>query len=91
MLPSDNSLSRAKVPDLEKERSEKELSKEDFLIAYNTDLPETFPHVSLQQLTDFKKSYPSLFKNEQHWTLGRHRKKVMDWLPQHIQSTQVVQ
>ena len=88
MLPYDNKLNRTKTPDLEKEQSEKELSIENFLVAYNTDLPETFPHVSLQHLIEFKETYPSLFKNQRYWTLGQHRKKVMDWLPQHIQSTQ---
>lgn len=87
MLHYDNSLNRVKTPDLEKERSEKKLSIENFLVAYNTDLPETFPRVSLQQLLAFKETYPGLFKNQQYWTLGQHRKKVMDWLPQHIQST----
>ena len=77
-----------RLPDLEKERSEQALSIEDFLRAYNADLPKAFPRATLQLLTEFKETYPSLFKGQKHWTLGQHRKKVMDWLPQHIESVQ---
>ena len=77
-------MNRMRVPDLEKERSEKPLSMEEFLVAYNTDLPETFPRVSRQLLIEFKETYSSLFKDQKHWTLGQHRKRIMDWLSQRI-------
>jgi hypothetical protein len=80
MLPYDSTIKRMRLPDLEKERSEKMLSVEEFLIAYNADLPNTFPPVSREQLIEFKKTYSKLFKDQEHWTLGQHRKKVMDWL-----------
>lgn len=80
-------MKRTHRPDLEKERSEQILSIEDFMSAYNENLPESFPRASLPLLFEFREAYPSLFKNKKDWTLGQHRKKVMDWLPQHIAST----
>lgn len=84
MLPYNNKYNRVWVPDLEKERSEKILSIEEFLKAYNTDLPDTFPRVSHELLVEFRETYPSFFKIQEHWTLGQHRKKVMDWLPRRV-------
>lgn len=75
-------LGQLRPPDLEKERSEKPLSTEDFLASYNADLPEAFPRASLDLLNEFKQANPSLFKGQKYWTLGRYRKKLMDWLPQ---------
>ena len=72
------------MPDLEKERSEKILSIEEFLIAYNTNLPKTFPQVSLHSLMHFNEANQKLFKDNNDWTLGKHRKRVMDWLPRYI-------
>jgi len=76
------------TPDLEKERSEQPLSMVDFLAVYNKDLPEAFPRATLASLTMFRDAYPNLFKNREIWTLDRHRKKFMDWLPQYINSAQ---
>lgn len=77
-------MDHGKAPDLEREKSDKHLSTEDFVTFYNESLPKAFPRASLPLLLEFKKTYPALFKHQQHWTLGQHRKKVMDWLPQHI-------
>jgi hypothetical protein len=30
--------------------------------------------------------YPSLFKDNVYWSLDKHRKKLMDWLPQYHKS-----
>lgn len=70
-------------PDVEKERSERLLTITDFLTLYNEDLPKRFPRASVALLEEFRHTNPSLFKGKKHWTLGQHRKKVMDWLPQH--------
>jgi hypothetical protein len=75
-----------KAPDLDKERSEELLSPAEFLDTYNATLPSGFPHASLSFLKVFKATYPALFKNQDAWSLGKHRKKVMDWLPQHLKS-----
>ncbi len=75
-----------KAPDLDKERSEKKLTVADFLKSYNDSLPKDFPRASLPVLEKFKKNYPALFKTDNEWTLDQHRKKLMDWLPQHLTS-----
>ncbi len=75
-----------KAPDLDRIRSEKKLSPADFLKFYNENLPAQFPQASLPFLKEFKKAYPTLFKDNAPWSLDQHRKKVMDWIPQHIKS-----
>ena len=69
-----------------KERGEKKLSPNDFIIFYNENLPLKFPRASKPFLREFKKTYPKLFKENNAWSLDQHRKKFMDWLPQHIRS-----
>lgn len=71
-----------KPPDLEKERSEEKLSITEFLTYYNSTLPSDFPQASLLLLTEFRTSHANLFKEKDIWTLGEHRKRLMDWLPQ---------
>ncbi len=75
-----------KSPDLDKARSEQKLSLKDFLAAYNQNLPDAFPRASLRYLNAFNETYPSLFKEVGVWTLDIHRKRFMDWLPQHLKS-----
>jgi len=72
--------------DLVKERSEKKLSPDDFILFYNENLPSDFPHASQNFLKEFKIAYPKLFKDDDAWSLDQHRKKFMDWLPQHIKN-----
>jgi len=76
-----------KTPDLHKEKSEKKLSLNDFLESYNENLPSQFPRASVLFLKEFGKTHPGLFKEDESWSLDQHRKKFMDWLPQHIQHT----
>lgn len=52
----------------------------DFIKYYNKNIPESFPHLSLKLLEEFRIAHPSLFKNENEWTIDKHRKKLMDWL-----------
>ncbi len=76
-----------KQPDLEKERSEKKYTLADFSALYNENLPKSFPQATPTNLKVFKKTYPDLFKDgDCTWSLDRHRKKLMDWLPQHIKN-----
>lgn len=75
-----------KTPDLDRERSEQKLTLPAFLKAYNQDLPPQFPQVTAPQLRQFKKTFPALFKEDSSWSLDQHRKKVMDWLPLHLNS-----
>ena len=74
-------------PDLDRERSEKKLSIQEFLSSYNDGLPAQFPRASLPILTLFAKNYPELFKKA-GWSLDQHRKKVMDWLPTHLRENE---
>lgn len=53
-----------------------------FMRAYNENMPIGFPHVTLSLLKKFQDAHPTLFKHGDAWSLDRHRKKLMDWLPQ---------
>ena len=79
-----------KNPDPEREQSERKRSLNDFLKSYNENLPQEFPLASLPLLREFRKTYPTLFKDTDEWTLDQHRKKFMDWLRQHVRSLQTV-
>jgi len=69
-----------KAPDLDKERSEETHSVAEFLKLYNENLPLTFPRASITLLEEFKKTHADFFKSNTEWSLGLHRKRVMDWL-----------
>lgn len=67
-------------PDLDRARSEQELTFSQFVAAYNKDLPASFLKITTPLLREFQKSHTSLFKTANVWSLDQHRKKVMDWL-----------
>lgn len=69
-----------RLPDLDKERSERSLPLAGFLKSYNEKLPEQFMQASLPLLREFRKLHTTLFKDGELWSLDQHRKKVMDWL-----------
>jgi len=69
-----------RLPDIDKERSERPLALSSFLKSYNEDLPIQFPRASLPLLREFRKAHAALFKTDNLWSLDQHRKKVMDWL-----------
>ena len=52
-----------------------------FVQYYNENIPEAFPHATLKALERFQALHPSLFKGSPDWTVEKHRKKLMDWLP----------
>ncbi|MEK7630795.1 MAG: hypothetical protein AAB417_02110 [Patescibacteria group bacterium] len=54
-----------------------------FLDAYNKSIPTGFPKVTLENLKDFQKLHPMLFKDKNEWSIEKHRKRLMDWLPSH--------
>lgn len=70
--------------DANKERSERELTSVEFLSEYNAHLPSEFPRATAALMTAFREGHPSMFKKVDIWTLDQHRKKLMDWLPQHL-------
>lgn len=70
----------------ELEISEKRISLADFLKSYNKGLPASFPRSSTASLKKFKESHPLFFKHGDLWSLDEHRKKILDWLPQHLEA-----
>jgi hypothetical protein len=61
-----------------------QLSISDFMVSFNKNMPEGFPRVSLALLKKFQAAHEMLFKNGDLWSLERHRKKLIDWLPYNI-------
>ncbi len=71
-----------KPVDKEKERSGRIRSIHEFVASYNQNLPSRFPQATLAQAKEFQKAFPTLFNDgRDSWSLERHRKKMMDWLP----------
>ena len=52
-----------------------------FMESYKKSIPVNFPHPSVKILKIFKALHPMLFKNGDEWSIERHRKRLMDWLP----------
>jgi len=52
-----------------------------FMETYNKSIPANFPAVSVPVLKKFQALHPILFKNGDEWSIDKHRKKLMDWLP----------
>jgi hypothetical protein len=78
-----------RLPDLDRERSEKSLSLNEFLRSYNEGLPLEFPRASLTLLREFRMAHTTLFKNNNSWSLDQHRKVVMNWLPSRCRATNI--
>jgi hypothetical protein len=77
-----------KGPDLDRERCEKKLTLKEFTLTYNEGLPEGFPAATDSLLEEFSASNTQLFKNTDQWSLDQHRKRVMDWLPSRLRTTE---
>ena len=54
-----------------------------FMELYNKSIPVHFPCASAKLLKRFQVEHPSLFKGGDEWSIDRHRKHLMDWLPAH--------
>lgn len=52
-----------------------------FIDYYNQHIPEGFPKASEAILNKFKETHSSLFSGDNNWTIDKHRKKLMDWIP----------
>ena len=61
------------------------LSLSEFLESFNQNMPDNFPQASKEVLLKFKREHEALFRKDGNWSLDQHRKKVMDWLPRHIE------
>lgn len=71
---------------IEDNLNEMRITSSEFLESYNKNMPSGFPHASPVLLKKFKAEYPMLFKRDDLWSLDKHRKKLMDWLPRNIES-----
>ena len=54
-----------------------------FLESYNKSAPLGYPRVTPENLKDFQRLHPMLFKDKNEWSIEKHRKRLMDWLPSH--------
>lgn len=61
--------------------SELPISLADFLESFNKNMPSNFPRASVGLLNQFKAAHDKLFAHGDSWSLERHRKRLMDWLP----------
>ncbi len=52
-----------------------------FMDYYNQNIPVNYPHATRESLEAFKKAYPGLFGDGKKWSIDKHRKRLMDWLP----------
>jgi hypothetical protein len=52
-----------------------------FMESYNKSIPADFPHPSVKILKAFQALHPMLFKHGDEWSIDKHRKRLMDWLP----------
>jgi hypothetical protein len=67
--------------DVDKARSEETHSLGEFLDLYNQNLPVAYTPATVALLEEFKTAHPTIFKSSHGtWSLGAHRKQVMDWL-----------
>ena len=71
------------------EASRMTMSAAVFLASYNESIPASFPRASLVSLREFATINGRLFATPGEWSLEKHRKRFMDWLPsyQRRQST----
>lgn len=67
---------------------ERTMTEAEFLASFNANMPEGYPHVTLEIMKKFKAAHPSLFKSEHAWNLDQHRKRMIEWLPQHVEHTE---
>ncbi len=72
--------------DYDRAHSEQKRTLAEFLELYNASLPVHFPRASAALLTCYRENYPSQFKRDGLWSLDLHRKRIMDWLPEHLES-----
>ncbi len=67
----------------QQEFNERATSLSVFLEYYNKNIPESYPRATIKALKRFQVAYPVLFQNkdDEEWSIDKHRKKLMDWLP----------
>jgi len=70
-----------KSKDLILEKNQKMISASEFLTSYNKSIPAAFPQASVADLKEFATVNGRLFSTPGEWSLEKHRKRLMDWLP----------
>jgi len=65
----------------EQEVNFNELSMEEFILYYNQNIPISFPEATKEALKEFQETHASLFDKSKAWTIDKHRRRVIDWLP----------
>ncbi|OGZ00045.1 MAG: hypothetical protein A3B13_02845 [Candidatus Liptonbacteria bacterium RIFCSPLOWO2_01_FULL_45_15] len=76
-----------RTKNIELELNQVKTSIADFLESYNKSVPVSFPRASIKILKQFQELHPILFKSGDEWSIDRHRKRVMDWIPSHTENS----
>ena len=58
-----------------------EVSIDVFIHYYNQNIPASFPRATIEALKEFQATHSALFDNNKTWTVDKHRRRLMDWLP----------
>jgi hypothetical protein len=58
-----------------------EMTLVEFANYYNKNIPASFPRATKLALEEFKTVHPTLFDTKGLWTIDKHRRRLMDWLP----------
>jgi hypothetical protein len=61
-----------------------------FMDYYNQNIPASYPHATRESLEAFRKANPGLFGEGKKWSIDKHRKRLMDWLPSYDFSKEAV-
>lgn len=59
------------------------MTVDEFIHYYNQSTPLAMPRATKEALKEFKTTHASLFDEGGLWTIDKHRRRVMDWLPSH--------
>jgi hypothetical protein len=60
-----------------------------FIEYYNKNVPSIYPKATEDSLAAFRVAYPGLFeKGGDKWSIDKHRKRLMDWLPSYHKITE---
>lgn len=57
------------------------MTLDDFIDYYNQNIPASFPRATKEALQEFQATHATLFDDSKLWTIDKHRRRLMDWLP----------
>lgn len=58
-----------------------ENSLDKFIEYYNQNIPASYPRATVAALEQFQATHAILFDEKKTWTIDKHRRRLMDWLP----------